>query len=722
MPPKRKRTEPAVSPEQESKKETKEERKKRIEAQKIRAKKWAEERKARVGTTKAAKNVPTDKSSTEARREKPKITKRASKSTESSAVDSRASTSSPVKATPKKKAATSPPRQSKTPGRESRKKEDELKKEEDETEEEEALKPRVKRRKLTKDMNKDEHLEKPKKTPATKKTVHEASKPQLTFMSPEAVNNERSSIPVVQTFMSPEGVPLVQDSRSNIVYVPVNVAGLHSVNGKVTVTTSGETKKESFPVFSPVPKNASFTSNIPKVSSNRVAKVSDKNEESTEPISDVNVSRRQTVEVQNEEREQEEYANEKTNYSKSSILSTFMDNFVKCTALTLSISILLFFVTSLYVHPDDSHVSVTVGNNTKASVPTSIAPCYNNIGFGGENEQMDLPCKNPVDCPPFGRCEGGKLVDCRLEDISWNGTPFYEPSETGDKCIPSSSASQAMMHLNKTLIDLSVEYVCRSYIGLGPICRVPLEEISADGSITFHSQTVAEILNFTYGEMNVLLKQIEDNQDIVQHEKDYGDTVVRVVGLSQEYIDTKLTLPLPCYLRILAWDFSRIISTFVYGVLKVFFTLIWSITVSKPIATFSLGAVMYLIFWVYHKRSKVVGLRKESSKIQNIAYDKLIMDCNEGEGYAALHLRDEIAHELYPEQCSARTRFNSVVWPRVVVLIRSDNRVIKTRKTIGGKSLEWWEWVADSSRKSRRSLAASKNTNVSANEGENATT
>jgi hypothetical protein len=229
---------------------------------------------------------------------------------------------------------------------------------------------------------------------------------------------------------------------------------------------------------------------------------------------------------------------------------------------------------------------------------------------------------------------------------------------------------------------------------------------------------VGKIANFTLAEMDILLKHIK-NEDIIYDERKDGDIIFHVVGLSQEYVTTKLPIPLACYLRMLAWDVFRLLSAFLYGGIKMFLSLIWSITVSSPIPTFFFGTALYLIFWVYHKRSKIAGLRKESSKIQNIAYDKLIMDCNEGEGYAALHLRDEIAHELYPEPCSARARFNTIVWPRVVALVRSDNRVIKTRKTIGGKSLEWWEWVADSSRKSRRSLAAGNT--IVANEGESAT-
>lgn len=717
MPPKRKHVESVTSPDQESKKESKEEKKKRIEAEKIRAKKWAEERKARAARSKPSVQT----SATENEIQKPKTTKRARKSTSSSAaVDGHASPSSPVKATSpkKKKPPASATRQSETSDREIRKEGvDRKKKVEDETEEE-AVKPRVKRRKLTTDSNGDEKEEKPR-TPAMKSSTREASKPTEHFMSPETANIDGNvSIPVVQSFMSPEAVASVQDLRSNIVYVPVNVAGLQSVHGKVKVSAPGEARKESFPVFSPEAKNISFAANLSKVSSSVVtANVPEKDSASTKAVS--KATWRQTVEVQNEEEEEvkEELATKKP-YAKSSLLSTFMDNLVKCTALSISLSMLLFLITSLILPTNDSHMSVPTGDNVTTSFSTNTTPCYSNFGFGGENEEMDLPCKDPVDCPVFGRCEGGKLVDCLLQDISWDGESFYVPSESGDKCVPSPNASQAMVHLQNVLIDLSVEYVCRSNIGLGPVCRVPTEDIFANGAITFDSKSVGKIANFTLAEMDILLKHIK-NEDIIYDERKDGDIIFHVVGLSQEYVTTKLPIPLACYLRMLAWDVFRLLSAFLYGGIKMFLSLIWSITVSSPIPTFFFGTALYLIFWVYHKRSKIAGLRKESSKIQNIAYDKLIMDCNEGEGYAALHLRDEIAHELYPEPCSARARFNTIVWPRVVALVRSDNRVIKTRKTIGGKSLEWWEWVADSSRKSRRSLAAGNT--IVANEGESAT-
>jgi hypothetical protein len=159
----------------------------------------------------------------------------------------------------------------------------------------------------------------------------------------------------------------------------------------------------------------------------------------------------------------------------------------------------------------------------------------------------------------------------------------------------------------------------------------------------------------------------------------------------------------------MSWDIVRVVSDFLYGMFLIMLNFMWTIAVAHPGPALVLGIVSYGFLWFRNKRSRISRLRKEASEIQNVAYDKLVMDCNEGEGYASLHLRDEIAHELYPEPCAARQRFNSLVWHRVAALIRADNRVTKSRKSIGGKSLEYFEWASDSSRKSRRSLAANSN-------------
>jgi hypothetical protein len=81
--------------------------------------------------------------------------------------------------------------------------------------------------------------------------------------------------------------------------------------------------------------------------------------------------------------------------------------------------------------------------------------------------------------------------------------------------------------------------------------------------------------------------------------------------------------------------------------------------------------------------------------------DKLA-HCDKGQGYAVLFLRDEIAQEYYPLQCGDRDHFMKKLWPDVVHEIRLDNRILKRKETIQGKGeLDWWEWVAEVSRKKR---------------------
>ncbi len=44
-------------------------------------------------------------------------------------------------------------------------------------------------------------------------------------------------------------------------------------------------------------------------------------------------------------------------------------------------------------------------------------------------------------------------------------------------CSISPSAMDAMLHLHSTLVDVTVEYVCRSNVGLGPKCQLGRQDI-----------------------------------------------------------------------------------------------------------------------------------------------------------------------------------------------------------------------------------------------------
>ena len=183
-----------------------------------------------------------------------------------------------------------------------------------------------------------------------------------------------------------------------------------------------------------------------------------------------------------------------------------------------------------------------------------------------------------------------------------------------------------------------------------------------------------------------------------------GNNDKKYVGLSTDFVQNHLPIPFSCWLRTLGWNLMSAFASFIYVVIGVLLNIGWAIFSSNPIPTFIVSVLIYVLVWIRGRRLKNVNLRKRVVEVQKMAYDKLMIDCNEGEGYATLHLRDEIAHELYPEPCHERKLLLNDVWPRVVNAVRVDNRVTKSRKSIGGKNLEWWEWVVEPARRSRRSL------------------
>jgi len=709
MPPKRKRKDPEDSPEKETKKETKEEKRARIEQQKLRAKKWAEERKAR-----AAVKAKTGASST-------KVQTGQGVDQEVKAVKKN-KRKPPKPTTPKRKppATASPKSTTRKSSRRVKKVE-----EEGQDQEDEIPKPSAKKRRVSKAEEKNPN---PEPIQADTESFQEPKPSTSTVQTPSAqpkqTNGAAYEAPTpVQYFMSPEVLAAAKNARSNIVYIPVNLATASTtpLADSSMINGSAEVNSNPAPAPVPVPPTSIVPPFTPVPHPAPAPLPSPSFVQETHQFKPVETVQTPIVQVVEEEEAEDDSENDIGNTSSPtrappSLLSFFMKNLAKCIVVTATVSFVLMYAALLFMDGSESPASDLFSNGKTSSTSRVEIPCFYNHGFGGENEEMDITCDEPVDCPEYGRCEGGKLVDCLMEDINWSGG-FYVPSEKGDQCVVSSGALQSMLNLHSTLTELTVEYVCRSSFGFGTVCRVPTEGQLEMDSIYFEAAFVANIAGLDLKQMTTLLEKME-NEDIVEDLQMKGDQLVIYVGMSKDYINRKLPISTICWLRIMSWDFIRVVSAFLYGLVVIILNLMWSIALANPLPTLAVGVVTYAILWMRNKRSKVSGLRKEASKIQNIAYDKLIMDCNEGEGYAALHLRDEIAHELHPEPCAARERFNSMVWPRAVVLIRSDNRVTKTRKSIGGKSLEWFEWAADSSRKSRRSLAA--NTAVAA-EGGNTT-
>jgi len=380
--------------------------------------------------------------------------------------------------------------------------------------------------------------------------------------------------------------------------------------------------------------------------------------------------------------------------------------------------------------------STTLGISILSNLPTPTAPahvqlttdspsvtlekrCFANAGIDALDSQPQVLCENPSPCPPHGRCAMGQLVDCKLHANASGSTseePFLTPSSNGDGCILSKGAIQDLVKVHETLINLTCDTTCAGYLGLWTSCALPSSLVykgEDESDIQFDLAGVAHLLEMSVEHVLTLVQHMEEGSNILIKDLTKGeeseDRNKISIGLTPEFVQMELPVSFPCWARIVMWDLFQSIVYLMIGTVKFTSYLAWSIASAHPLFTLAAIFVLSIVNWIQNRRHSVIQRREFVIEIQNVAYDKLVMDIDDGgEGYASLHLRDEICHEMYPRRGEDRDVFLADIWPRVTQAVRTDNRVTKSRKAVGGKSLEWWEWVSGASKNSRKSKISSK--------------
>jgi hypothetical protein len=187
------------------------------------------------------------------------------------------------------------------------------------------------------------------------------------------------------------------------------------------------------------------------------------------------------------------------------------------------------------------------------------------------------------------------------------------------------------------------------------------------------------------------------DRDLIDMIDKFSDDLVLVettdhgmlVGLSQEYLDQRLTLPLWCEMQ--GW--------FVMGLTVMFGTVValgwsvveytWRLAVAHP-WFFAAGVV---VFWLLQRVLFKRRLLNRIASARDKAYRILCRDTTRG--HQVLHVRDTVADETYPESRWKRGQFNIEIWPKVVSDVKKDNRVRKTiTVTADGKTRDVWQWDA----------------------------
>ena len=117
----------------------------------------------------------------------------------------------------------------------------------------------------------------------------------------------------------------------------------------------------------------------------------------------------------------------------------------------------------------------------------------------------------------------------------------------------------------------------------------------------------------------------------------------------------------------------------------------WSFSMAYPWVSLVCLIVLLALRRYRQRKAEYQVLLADVANVRHLAYQKLMADSLE---HVVLHLRDEVALDLYPTSKSERSYLILKVWPRVVADVRLDNRVHKTNQLLQGKPRDVWQWVA----------------------------
>ena len=326
----------------------------------------------------------------------------------------------------------------------------------------------------------------------------------------------------------------------------------------------------------------------------------------------------------------------------------------------------------------------------------------------------DLCAGRYKQCPLYGRCYRGLLQDCLDEDGLFDGIKRHVPNEKKDGCIVSSQATELAEIVQQVLEDMTVAQTCGTSDKTWGDENMSKEEPFP----LFYPEMVAKRMNVYDSYTHLILdtdegRRIDVTVDFLvwlspafDHTKiEFGPTTWLTMGLSQGVPPNSLHLPLDCTMKLLFWELLE--GFFEWTALFMLFSFEngWWLVSTYPL--YCLGAAVFLqgCIALQKRRKHKAKVRELYDTIYEAVYDRLA-ECEDHEGFAALHLRDQISRDIYPTNKREQQFVIDHVWPRMVREIWSDNRVRKFRRVAMGKELEHWDFAVQAKRirRERRSL------------------
>lgn len=319
---------------------------------------------------------------------------------------------------------------------------------------------------------------------------------------------------------------------------------------------------------------------------------------------------------------------------------------------------------------------------THAAPSRQLPPCFSPHGISDTEELPEAPtylCDKSlprIPCPDQGNCRGGQLHYCLGR--------YLQVASDGSKCVLDEASNLTIAKVEVIVTNWTIQHFC-SFDGVEfahksknkagcvfPLTKVT-DEVDVDKLLLWRSK----------------IFEIELVDDDV------------FIGLSDDYVDTKLSIPTTCWVGLFAVEtLSTLASTTFYTTVQVISALC-SVTFAYPLASLICLVILLVIIWTRRLRESRKKLIVDVANVREVAYERLRSDSLE---HIVLHLRDGIAMDLYPTSKADRSHLILKVWPRVVADVRLDNRVLKTNRMVGGKPRDVWQWVAPPSSKKKAKM------------------
>jgi len=135
--------------------------------------------------------------------------------------------------------------------------------------------------------------------------------------------------------------------------------------------------------------------------------------------------------------------------------------------VTLGIGLIYTVITTLISLSDANPLSKTLESNVTTASPVEQFACFIDYPVIVFSDSLDAGQDNKCEgkykqCPPWGQCKDGKLLNCNDGEDTFDGMVRFVVNDLGDDCVISPEAKELTRLVQATLVDMTTKHVCRS--------------------------------------------------------------------------------------------------------------------------------------------------------------------------------------------------------------------------------------------------------------------